>query len=284
MESEILEFGMDDKELESHPTIYRPDFLVGKVAVISGGGSGIGRAAAWLFARLGARVVICGRKLEKLKSVAASLKKVGLEAQPIVCNIRDDESIEAMFSKVENLFGGCDILVNSAGGQYPQPAIDFTIKGWNAVIETNLTGTWLMMQTAARYWRKSSRPGSIVNIVTVVERGQPGIAHSCAARAGVIALSKTVAIEWAPDKIRVNCIGPGPIDTEGQRVYTEETRNRSARSNPMMRFGDSFDIAEAIIFLAAESGKFITGENLIIDGGSQLWGEFWVGEKPEYFK
>jgi citronellol/citronellal dehydrogenase len=192
--------------------------------------------------------------------------------------------VAALFSTFAERAGPLDILVNNAGGQFPQAAIDFSPKGWNAVIETNLSGTWSMMQTAAQGWRDGNRPGAIVNIIAVVERGMPGVAHTCAARAGVAGLTRTVAIEWAPLNIRVNCVAPGAIETEGMAVYSEEARRGYDRSNPMKRLGDAFDIAEACVYLAAPSGKYITGETLTVDGGSRMWGELWTIPKPGYFR
>ena len=150
--------------------------------------------------------------------------------------------------------GRIDSLVNSAGGQFPQPAIDFSVKGWNTVINTNLNGTWYMMQAAAQRWRDRKHPGSIVNIVVVTTHGLYGIAHRVAARAGVIGLSRSVAVEWAPLNIRVNCVAPGAIETEGWNVYTPEARAAYPRSNPMMRAGSPWDIAEACVYLAGPFG------------------------------
>jgi citronellol/citronellal dehydrogenase len=175
------------------------------------------------------------------------------------------------------------IVSGGAGGQFPQPAIDFSIKGWNAVINTNLNGTWYMMQSAAKRWRDRKHPGGIVNIVVVTTHGLYGIAHTIAARSGVIGLSRAVAVEWAPLNIRVNCVAPGAIETEGWNVYTQEARATYPRSNPMMRAGSPWDIAEACVYLAGPSGKFVTGETLTVDGGGQLWGETWTTGKPAYF-
>jgi NAD(P)-dependent dehydrogenase (short-subunit alcohol dehydrogenase family) len=141
-----------------------------------------------------------------------------------------------------------------------------------------------MMQTAARLWRDHSYPGSITNIVANVWRGMPQVAHTCAARAGVIYLSKTVSTEWAELGIRVNCISPGSVETEGFEVYPDGAADRFQDSNPMRRTGDAFDIAEAAVYLSAPSGKFITGEVLVVDGGNQQWGAVWPAGKPDYFK
>lgn len=261
-------------------TSYRADLFAGQTVIVSGGGSGIGRAIAWLFGRLGARVVICGRKPDRLEASVEAMRAAGLIAEAIACNIRSVEDVAALFDKA----GVPDILVNNAGGQFPQAAIDFSAKGWAAVIETNLTGTWNMMQAAAQCWRDAERGGVIVNIVAVVDRGMPGVAHTCAARGGVIALSRTVAVEWAPLDIRINCVAPGAIETEGMAVYPPEARAAFPRSNPMLRMGDAWEVAESTVYLAAPSAGFVTGETLTVDGGGRLWGELWTNGKPDYFK
>jgi citronellol/citronellal dehydrogenase len=272
-----------DAELAIHPTVFAPDALKGQVVMVSGGAGGIGRAISWLFARLGAHVAIVGRNQDKLDALAAQLASRELKASTHVADIREPDAVGALFDAVWAAHGRIDGLVNSAGGQFPQAAIDFSIKGWNAVIDTNLNGTWYMMQAAAQRWRDRQHPGSIVNIVVVTTHGLYGIAHSIAARSGVIGLSRAVAVEWAPLNIRVNCVAPGAIETEGWNVYTKEARAAYPRSNPMMRAGSPWDIAEATVYLAGPSGKFVTGETLTVDGGGQLWGETWTTGKPAYF-
>jgi len=277
-------FGLDDAALAERPTIFAPGAFVGKVALVSGGAGGIGRGIAWLLARLGAHVVVAGRTRAKLDALVEVMNRRGLSASGEVADIREPEQIGALFDRVLADRGRIDLLVNSAGGQFPQSAIDFSIKGWNAVINTNLNGTWHMMQAAARRWRDAERPGSIVNIVVVTTHGLYGVAHSIASRAGVIGLSRAVAVEWAPLGIRVNCIAPGAIETEGWKVYTPEARAAYPRSNPMMRVGSSWDIAEACAYLGGPAAGYITGEILTVDGGGQLWGETWTTAKPDYFK
>ena len=277
-------FGLDDAALAERPTIFAPGAFVGKVALVSGGAGGIGRGIAWLLARLGAHVVVAGRTRAKLDALVEVMNRRGLSASGEVADIREPEQVGAMFDRVWAARGRLDLLVNSAGGQFPQPAIDFSVKGWNAVINTNLNGTWHMMQAAARRWRDAERPGSIVNIVVVTTHGLYGVAHSIASRAGVIGLSRAVAVEWAPLGIRVNCIAPGAIETEGWKVYTPEARAAYPRSNPMMRVGSSWDIAEACAYLGGPAAGYITGEILTVDGGGQLWGETWTTAKPDYFK
>jgi citronellol/citronellal dehydrogenase len=277
-------FGLTDAELAAHPTVFAADALKNQVVMVSGGAGGIGRAIAWLFARLGAHVVVIGRNQDRLDALLANLASQNLTASADVADIREPDAVNALFDKVWAAHGRVDVLINSAGGQFPQPAIDFSVKGWNTVVNTNLNGTWYMMQAAAQRWRDRKHPGSIVNIVVVTTHGLYGIAHSIAARSGVIGLSRAVAVEWAPLNIRVNCIAPGAIETEGWNVYTEAARAAYPRSNPMMRAGSSWDIAEASVYLAGPSGKFVTGETLTVDGGGQLWGETWTTGKPDYFR
>ena len=238
------QWGMTDQELATLPLSFRDDALAGRVCVISGGGSGMGRAIAYVLPRLGAQVVICGRRAEKLEETAAGISEhLGKTIVTRAMTIRDPIQVEALFAETWERFGRLDTLVNSAGGQYPQAAIDFSVKGWNAVIDTNLNGTWYMMQSAARQWRDHGDGGSIVNIVAVVGRGNPQVAHTAAARAGVIYLSKTLSVEWAPLQIRVNCVAPGSIATDGLNVYPREAAEAFSISNPMKRLGDVMDFA-----------------------------------------
>lgn len=275
---------MSNEVLASAPTVFRDDLLADRVIIISGGGSGLGKAMAFLMSRLGGQVMICGRREEKLVATADAIREhVGAEIGWHAMTIRDPGAVEELMEITWSKYGKIDVLVNNGGGQFPQPAIDFSDKGWNAVIDTNLNGTWYMMQRAARLWQKHGHPGSIVNIVANVERGMPQVAHTCAARAGVIGLTKSVSTEWAPLDIRVNCVSPGSIETEGFNVYSEEAVKGFLYSNPMQRLGDAFDIAEAVTYLAAPSGKFITGEVLTVDGGNAQWGDVWPGGIPDYF-
>jgi NAD(P)-dependent dehydrogenase (short-subunit alcohol dehydrogenase family) len=276
---------MTDSELAVWPLSFRDDVLAGQVCMVSGGGSGMGRAIAYVLTRLGAQVVICGRRTEMLEETAAGINKhLGKTIVTRPMTIREPEQVQSLFADTWERFGRLDLLVNCAGGQYPQAAIDFSVKGWNAVIDTNLNGTWYMMQGAAQHWRDRAQAGSIVNIVAVVSRGMPQVAHTAAARAGVIYLSKTLSTEWAPLNIRVNCVAPGSIATDGLNVYPREAAEAFSISNPMKRLGDVMDIAQAVVYLAAPTGKFITGELLAVDGGRQNWGEDWPGGIPDYFR
>ena len=277
-------WGFSDRELATAATVFAGDSLANRVVLISGGGGGMGRAMAYLFTRLGAKVAICGRTEEKLRKTADGVRQQ-LEASIGVypMTIRDPDAVRKLVEDVWKDFGHLDVLVNNAGGQFPQAAIDFSVKGWNAVIDTNLNGSWYMMQAAAKAWKTHARQGCVVNIVATVNRGMPQVAHTCAARAGVIYLSKTLATEWAPLNIRVNCVAPGTIETEGFSVYPPEGVASFKDSNPMRTLGDVMDVAQAVAYLSAESGKYITGEVLTVDGGHEQWGDVWPAGRPEYF-
>ena len=243
-------------------------------ALVTGANRGIGRAIAAGLKAAGCAVTIGARNQAEGRQAAADL---GVAHARL--DLEDPDTGFALMTQT----GGFDILVNNAGGQFAQAAIDFSPKGWNAVIDTNLSGTWYMTQAAGRRWRDAGRPGSVVSIAAVVSRGMPGVAHSCAARAGVISFTQTLAIEWAPLNIRLNCVAPGIIATEGMGVYSEAARAELPKSNLMQRFGSVTDVTDAVCYLAGPSGGFITGEVLTVDGGYQLWGDQWTIERPAYF-
>lgn len=284
MAEQPRQYGFTDEQLLTVPTVFRDGLLKEKVVLVSGGGSGLGKAIACLAGRLGATVVICGRNEERLQQTRDLFRNAGMQAEAHSLTIRDADAVDGLMETVWSTHGRVDVLVNNAGGQYPQAALDFTVKGWNAVVDTNLNGTWYMMQAAARRWRDKGNAGNIVNIVADVWRGMPQMAHTAAARAGVVYLSKTVAVEWAPLGIRVNCVAPGCCETSAFDRYPPEGAASFEQSNPMKRSGDAQDVAEAVIYLAAGSGKFVTGEVVTVDGGQQLWGDPWAGGRPAWFE
>jgi len=278
-------WGIEDEELASRPLAFRDDLFAGQTMLVSGGGSGFGRAIAYVCARLGANVMVCGRRQEKLDETVSGIRRhLGREIGAMAMSIRDPEAVARLIDATYERFGRLDTLVNNAGGQYPQAAIDFSVKGWLAVIDTNLNGTWYMMQAAAKRWQAEGAAGNIVNIVAIIWRGMPQVAHTCAARAGVVYLSKTLATEWAPLKIRVNCVASGAINSEGLNVYQRRDAELFRYSNPSHELGDVFDIAQAVVYLSAPTAKFITGEVLVVDGGNNQFGDFWPAGRPEYFK
>lgn len=277
-------FGSTREDLKTRPTVFANDLFADQVVVVTGAGSGLGLAIATLFARLGATLAINGRNEDRLASAADHLRGLGADVLARPMTIREPDQVEAFVEEVTRKFGAIDVLVNNAGGQFPQAALDYSAKGWRAVIDTNLNGTWWMMQATARQWVQAERPGAMVNIVADIWRGLPGMAHTCAARAGVVYLSKSVAVEWAPHKIRVNCVAPGCCESNGFSHYPEEGAATFRESNPMRRAGDEWDVAEAVVYLAAPSAKFVTGEVLNVDGGQQMWGDPWPIGRPDYFR
>ena len=273
------------ESLWQHPTAYRADLFAGQIALVCGGGSGIGRATALLLARLGATVVITGRSQDKLDAVVAFARTKGVTMHGFAAQLREHEQVLALFERIEAEVGMPDLLVNSAGGQFPQPAIDYSPKGWNAVITNNLNSTWFVMQRAAQRWRDvGKRGGSIVNVIVVLERGMPGVAHTQAARAGIVGTMRTVAVEWAPLGIRVNCVAPGLTASEGLDVYPPEAVAEFPLANPFKRPGTTMEIAEACVFLSSPTASFVTGEVLTVDGGGKLWGELWLAGRPDWYR
>ncbi|MDF3608073.1 SDR family oxidoreductase [Paracoccus sp. DMF-8] len=279
-----FDWSLSDEDMAVRKTIYAPGLFAGKRFLITGGGTGMGRAMTFLLARLGARVMIAGRREEVLVETRDTVERLtGQHVDYMAMSIRDTGQVDALLDRVFGEWGGLDTLVNNAGGQFPQDAIGFSRKGWNSVIDLNLNGTWWMMQGAAQRWQQRGEPGNVISIVAHVERGMPQAAHTCAARAGVIYLSRTVATEWAPLGIRVNCIAPGAIASEGLSRYPEHATARFRNVNPQRRMGNGWDIAEGVAYLSADSGNFITGEVLTIDGGMQMWGTVWPAGVPDHF-
>lgn len=251
--------------------VFRPDLLASQAALVTGAGTGLGRAIAQELAGAGADLLIAARRREPLEKAAAEIHaSTGRRVEVALVNIRERDSVEALGERARDLYSQLDILVNNAGGQYPQRARDFKPKGWNAVIDTNLTGTWNMTQVFGNQML-DGRGGSITQIIAVVGRGFPGIAHSAAARAGVLELSRTLAYEWGP-KVRVNCVAPGPIATHGLEVTYDPKVTRLNESIPSQRLGTPEEVAHGVVFMASPAASYITGEVLYVAGGQQIYG------------
>ncbi len=270
-------------ELCSLDTVYRDGLFDGQVVLITGGAGGIGTAMAVLFGRLGATIVATGRTQVSLDRLADDLATIDVPCHTVAMTIRDPEQVTDLIDEVWERHGRLDHVINNAGGQFAAPSLDITPKGWHAVVETNLYGTWYMMQAAARRWVDAATPGDIVNISTIQGRAGVGIAHTAAARAGGVALTRTLAVEWAPNDIRVNSIAVGVIASEGLRNYPDEAK-ASFGHNPMRHLGDVWDIAQGAVYLAGPTGAFVTGTHLEITGGEHIWGEYWPLGKPDYFR
>ncbi len=254
---------------------FAADLWRDRVAVVTGGGSGIGFATAELLARGGARLALAGRSLERLEAAAARLAGSGAECFCAACDIREAAQTEELTRRVVGRFGRIDVLINNAGGQFPTPAEDLTDKGWEAVIRTNLTGTWHMTRAVALGAMIPARSGRIVNVIADVERGFPGMVHTGAARAGVENLTRTLAVEWAVYGVAVNAVAPGVIRTAAVSRYGEAVLESRRREIPLRRLGRPEEVAAAIGFLASPAAAYITGATLHIDGGARLAGHGW---------
>ncbi|RMF11952.1 MAG: SDR family oxidoreductase [Candidatus Dadabacteria bacterium] len=263
-------------------SIFRDDLLAGTVALITGGGTGIGRRTAFEMGRLGARIAIVARRQEPLDATVAALRDEGIDARCYVCDIRDADAIQQTVANVIADFGTIDVLFNNAGGQFFQPSLELSPNGWRAVVETNLTGTFLMSQAVAKQAMVPRRSGLIVNMAINMWRGLPAAAHSSAARAGIVNLTRTLSVEWAAHKIRVNCVAPGSVETEGLDQYPDSVVRQLRSVIPLKTMGQPEDIAWMICYLASEAGRWITGETICIDGGSQNWGSMWqIPDDPD---
>ena len=254
----------------SYRSTFREGLFNEQVIIISGGGTGIGRCIAHELASLGATVVICSRKLPNVEQTRDEIVAAGGQALALACDIRHVEQVEGLMDAVMERFGKIDGLVNNGGGQFVSPAEDIRLKGWNAVIETNLTGAFLMSKQAMlRSMREHG--GAIVNILMDLWSGFPGMAHSSAARAGVENLTKTLAVEWAPHHIRINCVAPGIIQSSGLRNYDPAILKDIASYIPARRLGSESEVAAAVTFLLSPAASYITGDTLRVDGASSLW-------------
>ncbi|MEI8028606.1 MAG: SDR family oxidoreductase [Comamonadaceae bacterium] len=249
-------------------SVFANGLFAGKVMLITGGGSGMGRCVAHELAALGAHVVVLGRKLEKLQTVTAEIVEDGGSASFFVCDIRHDDAVKLTVAAVVASRGRIDGLVNNAGGQYMAPLEAISAKGWEAVINTNLTGGFLMAREC--YLQSMNKwGGSIVNIVADMWGSMPGMGHSGAARAGMISFTETAAIEWAGKGVRVNAVAPGYIASSGMDNYPPEMApilREMTKTVPLGRFGTEAETSAGIVFLLSPAAAFISGSTLRIDG------------------
>jgi citronellol/citronellal dehydrogenase len=266
-----------------YSSVFAPGLFAGKVVVVTGGGSGIGRCIAHELASLGAHTVLIGRKLAKLHETAGEIVADGGRASFHACDIRDEEAVKNTVQAMIAVHGRIDGLVNNAGGQYISPLENISAKGWEAVINTNLTGGFLMAREC--YLQSMSvHGGAIVNIVADIWGSMPNMGHSGAARAGMVSFTETAAAEWARSGVRVNAVAPGYIASSGMDHYPAEAGPmlREMRNTvPLGRFGTEAETSAAVVFLLSPAASFVSGEVLRVDGARPQMRMGWPGELPD---
>jgi 2,4-dienoyl-CoA reductase [(3E)-enoyl-CoA-producing], peroxisomal len=267
-------------------SVFRSDLFAGQVALVTGGGSGIGRGIADVLAALGAHVVLASRKQERVDAAAREIQAAGGRASGVAVDVREPERVQQMVAGVRERHGRLDLLVNNAAGNFYAPSESLSANAWKSVIEIDLYGTFFCSQAVLPLMREGGG-GSIVNIsMTLHYRGWPLMAHATAAKAGIDALTRTLALEWAKDRVRVNAIAPGPIPTEGVRkaftpppsadgvpdVFAIEKamEGYARKAIPLQRWGSPVDIGNMVAYLASPAGGWITGAIMVVDGGEWL--------------
>jgi NAD(P)-dependent dehydrogenase (short-subunit alcohol dehydrogenase family) len=255
--------------------MFEANLLKDQVAVITGGGTGIGLAIAKRLGALGARIAIASRNAEHLEQGSNALRDTGVDALAVQLDVRNPEQVDEMVLRTVKHFGGLDILVNNAAGNFICRAEDLSPNGWNAVIGIVLNGSFYCSRAVGQYMIARKRGGAIVSVLAnYVWTGSPGTIHSAAAKAGVMSMTQTLAVEWAPHRIRVNAVAPGPIEASPgaakQLWDSPEAVSRITALIPGRTWGTPAQVADAVAFLAAPQTSFITGEILTVDGGTWL--------------
>jgi citronellol/citronellal dehydrogenase len=253
-----------------YQSIFRPDLFRSQTIVVTGAGSGIGRCIAHELAHLGAAIALVGRKADKLARVEAEIAETGGKAASFACDIREEAQVQATVGAVLESCGRIDGLVNNAGGQFPAPLAAISQKGWETVVRTNLTGGFLFARECYTRWM-NDHGGAIVNIVADMWNGMPGMAHSGAARAGMVNFTETAAVEWAPSGVRVNAVAPGWIASSGLDTYPEAMKpliRGLRKAVPLQRLGTESEVSAAVVFLLSPAAAFVSGATLRVDGAA----------------
>jgi NAD(P)-dependent dehydrogenase (short-subunit alcohol dehydrogenase family) len=248
--------------------IFVPDLLAQQVIVVTGGGSGLGRAAALELSACGATVVVAGRRMEPLEETSSLCERT---CEAVVCDIREEEQVAALVDGVLERHGRIDTLVNNAGGQYMSPAEDLTAKGFETVVRLNLIGTWLMTHAVATKAMIPQGGGKVISVTLSPHNGLPAMAHSSAARAGVENLMRVLSIEWARFNIKTTSLASGHFRTDALKKYPEPVQAGVARTVPLQRLGEAEEQAWLIAFLASPAGDYFSGTTLTLDGARDNW-------------
>jgi len=256
--------------------IFRPSLLDGRVCVVSGAGTGLGKATALELARLGAKLAVCGRRPEPISSTVAEIEAAGGQASATAMDIRSDEAVDAFIDEVLERHGRIDVLVNNAGGQFMGPAEAITPKGFRTVIELNVLGTWLMTHAAATKAFIPQGGGKVVSVTLSPHNGMPGMAHSGAARAAVENMMRTLSVEWARFQIKLCAVAAGQFDTETLRTkYPREVVEAIPETVPLGRLGTEEEWAWLVAYLASPAGDFFSGTVITMDGARDNWFGSW---------
>jgi NAD(P)-dependent dehydrogenase (short-subunit alcohol dehydrogenase family) len=249
--------------------------LSGRTAIVTGGGSGIGRQMAEGLAEQGANLVLCARKVERCERAAAEFSELGVRTLALGCDVRDPAQVQAVVDAARDELGGVDVLVNNAGTVWGASPEDMPLEGWQKVIDVNLTGVFLMAQAAGRVMIEGGG-GSIVNIASVagLQGGPPGVMNTVvynASKGGVIAFTRDLACKWAQHGIRVNSIAPGWFPSDMSGFVLDRHAERLTAHIPLRRFGGPDDLKGAVVFLASDASAYVTGHTLVVDGGESAW-------------
>ena len=249
------------------------DANAGRVAIVTGGGTGIGRATALELARTGTRIAVCGRRPDPIEAIRVELEAAGHDVLAMPCDVREDDQVASFLDAVEGRFGGADVLVNNAGGQFPAPLEDIPLKGLRAVHRLNIDAPWNLTHRVATRWMIPRRGGFVAFVGFSPRRGVPLMVHSSIARSALETFAAGIALEWSKYGIRSVCVACGLILTEGlERYGDEQTVAAWARNVPAGRAGLPEEVAATIAFLASSGGAYITGSTVVVDGGLDAWG------------